>query len=171
MKKCFAALLVVVTVGVFANEVSAWLIPFSKARIAAAGKHCVHGYDGNFGAVGTYYAGDTAAINEQLANFGKPKIPSILNTPFVSKTVVLHVGPMVVPKYVAQNRKIPTDWLVQTFRRSDSDSGKFGGLRLHIDIWLGGRVKLNELRIPADFTVKSGGEIEDFIERQPKNKK
>ena len=153
----------------FATEVSAWLIPFSKARIAAAGKHCVHGYDGNFGAVGTYYAGDTAAINEQLANFGKPKTASIFNTSFVSKTVVLHVGPMVVPKYLDRKREIPTDWLVQTFRRSDS--GKFGGLRLHVDIWLGGRVKLSELRIPADFTVKSGREIEDFLERQPKKEK
>jgi hypothetical protein len=32
-----------------------------------------------------------------------------------------------------------------------------------VDVWLGGRIKLDELRIPANVEVASGGEIEKFV--------
>jgi hypothetical protein len=35
-----------------------------------------------------------------------------------------------------------------------------------VDVWLGGRIKLNELRIPTDIEVVSGGEIEKFVEER-----
>jgi hypothetical protein len=41
-------------------------------------------------------------------------------------------------------------------------------MHLQIDVWVGGRIKLDELRIPAEFTVESGREIETFIEQHNK---
>ena len=36
---------------------------------------------------------------------------------------------------------------------------------MQVDVWLGGKIKLDELRIPKGFVVKSGREIEDFVAR------
>ncbi len=36
---------------------------------------------------------------------------------------------------------------------------------MQVDVWLGGQIKLDELQIPDDYTVESGGEIEEFIKR------
>ena len=52
--------------------------------------------------------------------------------------------------------------------------GQKAGLRYYtrVDVWLGSGIKLEELRIPANVEVVSGGEIEKFIaERQGKQKK
>ena len=138
MKRCIAALFVVITVSLFAKDVFAWLIPFSKERIAAAGKHCVHGYDGNHGQVGTYYAGEASAFNETINAAGKTEIEQALGQSFASKTVIVHPGPMVVPKYVAQRGDVATDWLITTSHGTHRGQS---GRHMQIDVWLGGRIK------------------------------
>ena len=163
LKPWMAALLVLVTVSMLAKEAFALLVPFSKERIAAAGKHCVHGYDGNLGQVGMYFAGDASAFNEAIRLKAPSEIEEALRPAYASKKVVLHPGPMVVPDYVAGRDDLATDWLVTTWHEDQSGRLEW---HLQIDIWLGGQIKLDELHIPVDFAVESGREIEDFVERR-----
>jgi len=69
---------------------------------------------------------------------------------------------MVVPRYINKNGDISTDWLVTTW--CGVHAGR-SGWHLRVDVWLGRRIKLDELRIPEDFVVESGREIEDFVAR------
>lgn len=167
------AVLVLVTMGVLFQDASAWLSPFSKERIRAAGKYCVHGYDGNFGTVGTYYAGDAVAFNAQIAAHFKLGIVRRADElevggDYVTRTVVLHPGSKVVPRYLDKTGKLSTDWLVTSWR---GDLAGEGGWHLRVDVWLGDRIKLDELRIPQGYAVKSGREIEDFVARHNSNAK
>lgn len=162
MKRCIPLLVALVTLIAFSTEAFAWLIPFSKERIAATGKYCVHGYDGNLGSVGKYFAGDAAAFNQEVLTIGKAKDGFGMETTFATRTVILHPGPKVVPRHIEPKSDITTDWLVTTWRGSRSGRS---GLHVQVDVWVGGRIKLDELQIPADFTVESGREIEEFVER------
>jgi hypothetical protein len=155
-------LLVLLSLGVFATEAWALLIPFSKERIAAQGKHCVHGFDGNFGHVGVYYAGDAAALNESIKQAAKVEKELAEEGKFASKTVILHPGSMAVPNYVSGRDDLATDWQVSSWR--GEHKGK-SGWHVQIDVWLG-RLKLDEVQIPEGFAVESGREIEDFVERR-----
>ena len=156
----FLASLVFLNLGIFATDAFGLLVPFSKERIAAAGKHCVHGYDGNLGQVGTYYAGNASALNQYVLSLGETsRAPE---TSYATKVVTLHPGPMVVPEYLNPKSDISTDWLVTTWR---GDSAGEPSWHIQIDVWLGGKIKLDELRIPKGFVVKSGREIEGFVAR------
>ena len=35
---------------------------------------------------------------------------------------------------------------------------------VRVDLWVGGKMKLSELRLPAEAEVLSGGEIEKFVD-------
>ena len=168
MKRCVPPLLVLITMGILSTDAFGVLIPFSKERIAANGKHCVHGYDGNLGQVGVYYAGDASAFNETIRGAGRSETEEAFRPPYASKTVILHPGPMVVPEYVAKNDNISADWLITTWR---GDHRGQSGWHMQVDVWLGGRIKLDALQIPEDFTVESGREIEDFVARRKKQDK
>ena len=159
MKRFIPIAFIVLTIGILTTEAFGWLTPFSKARIASYGKHCVHGYDGNFGHVGVYFAGDAQAFNKMISQAGESERDA-LSGPLASKTVILHPGSMVVPDYVAGNEIISTDWYTSTWR---GNHGGRSGLHLHIDVWLGGQIKLDKLQIPEEYTVESGGEVEEFV--------
>lgn len=165
MKRSTVGLLVLAMLGFAAAEAFALLIPFSKERIAAHGKYCVHGYDGNFGAVGVYYAGDAAALNEHLLETAKQLREPTFATPVVSRKIILHPGPMILPEYLERERRTSTDWLQTTWFELETTKAE---MHLQIDVWIGGRIKLDELRIPAEFTVESGREIETFVEQHNK---
>jgi hypothetical protein len=158
MKRWLTILLVLTAASALTCEAFALLIPYSKERIAAHGKHCVGGYDGNFGATGTYYAGDVAALNEQLAALAKTNEES-------PKTVIIHPGTMLVPRYLEADRDLSTDWLVTTWPGRGDERPV---THLQVDIWLGSRIKLADLRIPTVFDVQSGDEIQAFIDQHKK---
>lgn len=168
MKRWITVMLVLVAAGMFAAEAFALKVDFTKEEVAAAGKHCVHGYTVNVTTVVAFFAGDAASFNEQLSTLGKSKHELQQDATFATKKVVLHPGPMVVSRYYKPERAISTDWSVTTWPEDRSNPSK---VHLQIDIWLGGQIKLEELRIPADFEVVSGGEIEKFVEgRKSKSK-
>jgi hypothetical protein len=141
------------------------LIPFTDDRITASGKYCVHGFYGNHGAVGTYYAGAPSAFHEVLTTLLEAKEGPFSGPNFSSKKIVLHSGRGVVPSYVVPDKTISTDWLVQTWPVLDSELKGPPAFHLQIDVWLGGNLELDKLKIPDGFTVESGGEIEAFVER------
>ena len=167
MRRYVLLVLVLLALGFYATEAWALLIPFSKERIAAQGKHCVHGYDGNFGAVGVYYAGDAAAVNESLKQTAKVEAELAEGGKFASKTVILHPGSTMVPNYVAGRDDLAADWQITSWR--GEHKGK-SGWHVQVDVWLG-RVKLDQLQIPEGFVVESGGEIEKFVEGRKKMEK
>ena len=141
----------------------AWLMPFSKDRIEAEGKNCVHGFMGNFGEDGIFYAGKTSELNEHLRALEANERNS-------EKTIIIHPGAMVLPGYLKPEHETSVDWLLS--RRPnppvESKIKLYKGplpstFRVQIDIWLGGNIKLDELKIPQDFEVRSSNELENFV--------
>ena len=76
--------------------------------------------------------------------------------------VVLHAGTCLAKSPWFENRVDTADWSV-TIASDDAITQTQDKIR--IDVWLGGSVTLDNLRLPPTVTVKSGGEIESFIKR------
>ena len=83
MKRLVFGCLLLVIAGATVREAFALGTDFTKDQIAAAGKHCVHGFWVNEQSV-VFYAGDAAQLNRDL--------PKYLEGEYVSRKVVLHVG-------------------------------------------------------------------------------
>ena len=160
MRKPLSILLILFTLGLFCSKTYGLLFPFSQDQIEAI-KHCVHGYEGNFGATGVYYAGDAAAFNETIADIAKQETDPKNGRPYASKTITIRPGPMTVPDFLVDDDTIKTDWVVHSGHRQADGLGP----DLSIEVWVGSSIKLDELVIPKGFTVKSGGEIEAFVKR------
>jgi hypothetical protein len=115
-----------------------------------------------------FYDGDTRAFNQFLDAYGKLKSTAL--------QVVLHPGARKARSpWDKAERNIPVTWsLHASFDPLDhvpvpNAAGRF---YTRIDVWLGSRLKLEDLRIPANIDVASGGEIERFIaERRRQQKK
>ena len=43
-------------------------------------------------------------------------------------------------------------------------------MQLQVDVWLSGKVALDNLQVPKGFEVVSGGEIEKFIQKRKASK-
>lgn len=152
----------VLLIGILATTIStaqAWLIPFSEDRIKAAGKNCVHGFEGNFGETTIYYAGTTADLNESLSSHGSE---------FAKVLIMIHSGSMVLPDYLDSKGTTATDWSIQYTPFPEEEDGLKHTLR--IDIWLGANIKLEDLRIPKNFEAQSGKEIEKFVSQHEKKR-
>lgn len=113
-----------------------------------------HGYFLNWTDV-FFYEGDTEAFNRFAADYGKLEKTTL--------RVVLHPGAKRAQSpWDKAERNIPVEWMLTC---GGSRNGKKDS---HIDLWLGGRVKLEEVRIPDNIEVASGGEIEQFLAKRPK---
>ncbi len=115
-----------------------------------------------------FYDGDTRAFNRFLEAYGK-----LNNT---ALRVVLHPGlSKARSPWDKAERDIPVAWsLHASFSPLDGlpAPNAAGQFYTRIDVWLGSRLRLEELRIPSNVTVASGGEIERFIAgRQGQRKK
>ena len=116
------------------------------------GQTPVHGYFVNEEDV-FFYAGDTAAFNKFAASYGKLKK--------VSLKVVIHPGAKKARSpWDKADRNIPVTWSYYV-AAPDGTPGKPASTQ--VDVWLGSQIKLQELRIPANVEVVSGGEIEKFV--------
>ena len=155
--------LLVVIAGATATEALALGADFNKDQIAAAGKHCVHGYWLNAQTV-VFYAGDGAQLNRDL-----PK--HLVGGDFASRKVVIHVGTKRAESpWDTKARDTFADWSVNTdYRRDGANAAR--RMHMQIDIWLGSNIRLEDLRIPDGFEVVSGGEIEKFIEKRMQESK
>jgi hypothetical protein len=127
-------------------------------------KDRVHGYWVNETDV-FFYDGDTLAFNQFMDGYSKLKNSAL--------RVVIHPGVKKARSpWDKAERDTPVAWSVTaSFSPLDEFGVQIAGGRFYtrVDVWLGSRVKLKELRIPASIEVVSGGEIEKFIaERQEK---
>jgi len=115
-------------------------------------KDRVHGYFVNSGDV-FYYAGDTKACNEFLEQCSK--------LGDADHELILHPGRAKVRSpWDKEDRDIEAEWRLYADRRPRTPGKKY---LVQVDLWLGGKVSLEDLKVPDDFTVRSGGEIEKFV--------
>jgi hypothetical protein len=112
----------------------------------------VHGYFVNSGDV-FFYAGDADAFNEFLEQCSKLED--------ADHELVLHPGKAKVRSpWDKEGRGIDGDWRLYADRRPRTPGKKY---LVQVDLWLGGKVPLEGLKVPLNFSVRSGGEIEKFV--------
>ena len=132
--------------------------PTGLAELVNAG-NLVHGYFVNWEDI-FFFRGDTAGLNEFLAKYAR--------LPDTTLRVVIHPGRLHVRSpWDKKPRDIVADWKLYAspLTRDPERAGKFkpGPFVTRLDVWLGGSVKLSELRVPDNVSVESGGEIEAFV--------
>ena len=126
----------------------------------------VHGYWINDTHV-FFYNGDSKAFNQFMDGYSKLKN--------IALYVVIHPGTKTAGSPWDQaERDIPVVWSLHASTVPLDEFGVHNGsgrFYTRVDVWLGSRVKLEELRIPASVEVASGGEIEKFIAEHQGQKK
>lgn len=163
MKRWMILMSVLVVGNMSDQEVFAAGNDFTQEQIAYAGKHCVHGFWLNEQIV-VFYAGDTAQLNRDL--------PRYLEGQYATRKVVIHVGTKRAESpWDTKPRDTFADWSVNTWDDWEDAVQSVPRMRMQIDIWLGSRIKLEDLRIPEEFEVVSGGEIEKFIQQRNQQSK
>ena len=120
----------------------------------------VHGYFVNACDI-PFFAGDTNAFNEFLEQYAV-----LRDTPL---TLVLHPGRGMAGSPWDKEKKIPFEWQVNILCRGWSrrypepptaDEAKYVVLP---ELWLGGQIELDKVKVPLNVEVKSSGKIERFI--------
>jgi hypothetical protein len=108
-----------------------------------------------------HFAGDTNALNTFLERYAQLK-----DTPL---SVVLMVGK---PRAGLGNTKgVAADWQLSvvdnTWTRVNEreKAPPATAYTVTVTIWLGGQVDLEQLKVPANIEVRSGGQIESFVEK------
>lgn len=125
----------------------------------------VHGFWVNFEDV-FFLQGETADLNRFIRR--------CVALDEVKVSVVLHPGRLDVQSpWDEKPRDLKADWRVHTSpyvitREGAAVSLESGAFQITIDVWLGGQVSLDDLDVPSGIEVRSGGEIEKFIERHQK---
>ncbi len=163
MKRLALSCLFIVISGAAVAEAVAAGSDFTKDQLAAGWTHCVHGFWLNEQIV-KFYAGDTDQLNRDL--------PKFLEGQYASRKVVLHVGTKRAESpWDKKPRDIFADWSVNTY--VDPEDALKGTVRMQmqIDVWLGNKITLKDIRIPDGFDVLSGGEIEKFIQQRKEQSK
>jgi hypothetical protein len=116
----------------------------------------VHGFMVNWVDV-FFYSGDTADFNRFVEAYSKLEN--------VELRVVIHAGARKARSpWDKEDRDIPVDWSYDVW--NTAKGGKPAPTR--VDVWLGSRIKLADVRIPANVEVVSGGEIEKFVAERKK---
>ena len=119
----------------------------------------VYGDHGFFSELGDwenlYFQGDTATLNRFLEQYSKLK--------FKPLWLVIHVGQ---PSAHAQfggklDKEIRYDW---SYTRQIPEK-KTDPETVWVNLWLGGQVQFDQIKVPLNLELKSGGEIEKFIEK------
>jgi len=107
-----------------------------------------------------YFAGDTEAFNECLQQYA-----ALQNTPLV---LVLHPG-VGMTGSLGDEPNIPFEWEVRVMRWHEDPSGV--PTLVTMELWLGGLVQLDKIKVPLNVQVKSAGEIEKFIAKHKAKRK
>jgi len=161
---------------VFVFALSVALFPLSASEALALGRDLpkdyleehgqlvkgqipVHGYMVNWEDV-FFYSGDTADFNRFVEAYSKLEN--------VELRVVIHAGARKARSpWDKEDRDIPVDWSYYVWNTgTTARGGKPAPAR--VDVWLGSRIKLEDVRIPANVEVVSGGEIEKFVGERKK---
>jgi len=118
----------------------------------------VYGDTGFFSELGQwenlYFQGSTEAFNRFLEQYSKLKLKPL--------GLVIHVGqPLAGALFGGKlEKEIRYDW--HYVRHMPDQKEKPETVR--VDLWLGGRVQFDKIKVPPNIELKSGGEIEKFIE-------
>jgi len=136
--------------------------PKGLAELVNGGKR-VHGFFVNEIDI-LFFRGDASALNTFLTRYSE--------LPGTQLRVVLHPGQIEAKSpWDKQPRKIAADWKLHAGPYEEGGAEpKSGEFVTRVDVWLGGSIKLEELRVPANVTVESGGEIEAFVKGHTKAK-
>ena len=122
-----------------------------KERLAAKGRNCVHGYWVNESDV-FFYAGDAADFNKAAADVAKKQ--------GVKLQVVVHEGAKQARSpWDKADRNIPADWSVTTGPTARGFRATGESDLIRIDLWLGGKVKKENVNYPPDAEVGSASEF------------
>jgi hypothetical protein len=134
-----------------------------RQGLAGVSKHCVHGYWVNE-LTSYYYRGDAAAFHTEIKKLDENPLP----VTWASRQVILRIGPKkAASPWDKTPRDIATDWQITTWIGEEPPAAN-GSLAQHlkIEIWLGGNLKLEELKIPEGYEVIPGREIEEFLAKR-----
>lgn len=104
----------------------------------------VHGFYVNFSDC-LFYQGSHLDLKKMTQKLAKAK--------GTTTEVVLHAGKGVAKSPWSKQPVDTADWSVT-----------LAGDKITIDVWLGGRITLDELELPKSVRVKSGGEVQAFIQ-------
>ena len=106
-----------------------------------------------------FFKADSKAFNGILAAYGKLKDTPLLLT--------LHAGRGTAREPWDKDKSVPCEWSVYIQRRGwgapEAKPGETGKYVVALHLWLGGDVTLEELDVPLNVEVHSGGEIERFV--------
>lgn len=110
----------------------------------------VHAYFVNFQDI-FFYSGDSSAFNAFMERYGKLE--------GIPHTLVLHCGKAETRDKFQGEKMESYDWDVLVDRISQQE------YLVTVHLFLGGNVKLSEIKASANVKVESGGEIEKFIKK------
>jgi hypothetical protein len=108
-----------------------------------------------------YCAGDTRDLNLFLQAYAR--------VPDAPLKLVLHPGNRSVnnpPVGKPVKEAIDVDWLLHIEKKLGIDETQ----RISVDVWLGGNIELEDLVVPKNIDVQSGGEIENFVAQHNENR-
>ncbi len=118
-----------------------------------------------------YYAGDAKALSAFLADCAAldTKEPVSIRDKVV--TLVLHPGQAPLKEGRPYDWEAHWEVRMQEPKVSGINEWRHFYVVTKIDVWLGGKVRLDQLKVPPTIIeVRSGGEIEEFIEQHNKSR-
>jgi hypothetical protein len=119
----------------------------------------VHGFMVNWEDV-FFYSGETTDFNCFVEAYSKLEN--------LEHRIVIHPGTKRARSpWDKEDRNIPVDWSYYVWNIGAVPKGAKPA-PAKVDVWLGSRIKLEELRIPVNVEVISGGEIEKFVGERKK---
>lgn len=128
----------------------------------------VSGTVGNFDTWANY-AGDTGKLNAFLQDYAE--------VPEVGLQVVLHPGraKRKVMLRDGTEQRVDVDWTMHIAENwsGHPNASVFKGKKglTTVEIWVGGQVELDNLEVPVNLKVVSGGEIERFIKKHEEKRR
>ncbi len=127
------------------SPVNAMGADHTREQIVSHGATCVHGYWVNSSDV-FFHQGDANDFNRFVTELAKTQSTKLL--------VVLHPGSLKAQSpWATTDRNVPADWSVTTGPMVRHTRIEGGGNLLQIDLWLGGRVKIEAVRFPSNTEI------------------
>ena len=107
------------------------------------------------------FEGDSHTFNNFLQRYAQLK-----DTPLI---LVLHPGQGMTKRPWKEHTSVPFDWSLNALRRGwhpdapEAKPGEKGQYVVTVNLWLGGHIGLDDLDVPLNIEVRSGGKVERFI--------
>ena len=120
-----------------------------RERLVSHGSTCVHGYWINSSDV-FFHAGDTVAFNRFIGELAKNHATGL--------RVVLHPGvTQARSPWATSDRNVGAEWSVTTGPMAWGMRTKGEVERIQIDLWVGGRVRMEGVKLPSNVEIVRDG--------------